>query len=257
MVADIGFGGEDLLEVTHTSLVPVEVQPGPPVDVVIAASTDLLVSLTGATARIDRVYGIEAGGHVAVHGVSPDKVTFRQSRRCFARVGKRAPDSGSRANVQAFTLPYDPPIDSKCVGLDCAATPIRWPRNIVLPRVYAFDPEEVVADAPLRKPELLDGWAGFAQLIDRGLLRRPNSGEAEAALDRVHEKYVSRFSLQWRPQFGIDFVMIRPTRLPRMDHESGAAFRLATVLVPESIKVTREEDQCLVAMSRVEPESGY
>ena len=257
MVADVVFGGEEWPEVGHTSFVPVNVEPGPPVDVVIAANTDLLVSLKGATDRIQRVYGIEAGGHVAVHGVSRDKIVFRQSRLCFGRVSKRALASGSRASVHAIKLPHDPPIDSPCVGLDCAATPIRWPRHISLPKVYAFDPEEVVTDAPLRKPELLDGWAGFAQLIDRGLLRRPNPGEAEAALDRVREKYVSRFSPQWRPQFGIDFVMIQPTRLPREDHESGAAFRLATVLVPEPIKITRQEDQCVVAMSRVEPANSY
>jgi hypothetical protein len=257
MVAGVVFGGEKWPEVNHTSFVPVELEPGPTLDVVIATSTDLLVSFTGAVDRVRKVYGIEAGGHVAVHGVSREKITFRQSRLCFTRVGKAALASSSRANVRAFVQPYDPPKDIPCFGLECAATPIRWPRDIALPKVYSFDPQETVANAPLRKPELLDGWAGFAQLMDRGLLRRANAEEAEAALDRVRTKYQSRFSPQWRPQFGIDFVMVRPTRLPRLDHETGAAFRQATVLVPDSIKVGRQEDHCIVAMGRVAPASGY
>jgi hypothetical protein len=104
---------------------------------------------------------------------------------------------------------------------------------------------------------LLDGWAGFAQLIDRGALRYPNNGETDAALKLVREKYASRFTPQWSPQFGIDFVMTRPTPLPRLDHESGAAFRQATVLAPASIKVSEQADHCLVAMGGVAPKNGY
>jgi hypothetical protein len=257
MIADVVFGGEKWPEIGHTSFVPVELEPGPLLDVVIAADTDLLVSLTGAVDRVRKVYGIEAGGHIAVHGISKEKVAFKQSRLCFTFVGEAALASGSSANVRAFVQPYDPPKDIPCLGLACAETPIRWPRDIVLPKVYSFDPQQTISNAPLRKPELLDGWAGFAQLIDRGLLRRANAAEAKAALEQVRVKYQSQFSPQWQPQFGIDFVMVRPTRLPRLDHETGAAFRQATVLVPETIKVTRQENHCIIAMGRVAPENGY
>jgi hypothetical protein len=221
---------------------------------VIAANTDLLVSLTGAVDRVRAVHGIEAGGHVAVHGVAREKVTFRHSRWCFLRAGWAARSARSLANVRRFILPSQPPKDIPCFGLECAATPIRWPRDIALPKVYSFDPLETIADAPLRKPELLDAWGGFAQLVDRGLLRRPNPEEVEFALEQVRLKYLSRFSPQWRPRFGIDFVMVRPTRLPRLDHESGAWFREATVLIPETIQVTRQEYHCMVAMGRVAPD---
>ena len=256
MVADIVFGGEQWPQVGYTSLVPINLEPGPPLNVAIATSADLLVSLTGATQRIGHLEGIEASGRLAVHGVSPEKISFKRSRLCFARIASRAKASSS-PNVHAFVLASDPPKDIPCFGLECAATPIAWPRHISLPEVRSFPINEIVASAPFRRPELLDGWAGFAQLIDRGLLRWPNPGEAEAALERVRAKYVSHFTPQWRPQFGIDFVMTQPTRLPRLDHETGAAFRAATILVPEPIQITEEGDHCLVAMGQLAPRNGY
>jgi hypothetical protein len=256
MVADIVFGGDKWPEVGYTSFVPINLEPGPPLNVAIATSADLLVSLAGATQRIRHVQGIEAGGHLAVHGVSSEKISFKRSRLCFARIASRAKASSS-ANVHAFVLTSDPPKDIPCFGLECAATPITWPRHISLPEVRSFAINEIVSSAPFRRPELLDGWAGFGQLIDRGFLRWPNPGEEEAALERVRAKYVSRFTPQWRPQFGIDFVMSHPTRLPRLDHETGAAFREATILVPEPIQLTEEGDHCLVAMGQLAPRNGY
>src|SRR5215471_4963453 len=123
MVADIVFGGEQWPQVGYTSLVPINLEPGPPLNVAIATSADLLVSLTGATQRIGHLQGIETGGRLAVHGVSPGKISFKRSALCFARIASRAKAS-SLPNVHAFVLASDPPKHTPCFGLECAATPI-------------------------------------------------------------------------------------------------------------------------------------
>jgi hypothetical protein len=106
LVADIVFGSEKWPEVSYTSFVPINLEPGPALNAVIATRTDLLVSLSGATNRIRHVRGIEAGGHLAVHGVSAEKIGFKQSRLYFARIASRAKASSS-PNVHAFELTYD------------------------------------------------------------------------------------------------------------------------------------------------------
>jgi hypothetical protein len=122
MVADIVFGGEKWPDVGHTSFVPIKLEPGPPLDVAIAADTDLLVSVTGDTARVRHVAGIDGGGRIAVHGVPREKISFTKLRLCFARLAQAARKPSPR--VHALMLPYDPPQDIPCSGLDCAATPI-------------------------------------------------------------------------------------------------------------------------------------
>jgi hypothetical protein len=74
LVADIVFGSEKWPEVGYPSFVPIDLEPGPALNAVIATRTDLLVSLSGATNRIRHVRGIEAGGHLVVHGVSRRKL---------------------------------------------------------------------------------------------------------------------------------------------------------------------------------------
>jgi hypothetical protein len=115
LVADIVFGSEKWPEVGYTSFVPINLEPGPALNAVIATRTDLLVSLSGATNRIRHVRGIEAGGHLAVHGVSAEKIGFKQSRLCFVRIASRAKAS-SAPNVHAFELTYDRPRGSAARG---------------------------------------------------------------------------------------------------------------------------------------------
>lgn len=241
----------------HTSLLEVVIPAGErPLRVATASTHDIVLNLKGDLSRVAEFRSYHDKNRVAVVGLGAKKISFLQKPACRDLLLRSVGDN-AHVNVVKVEWPKDPPKETSCVAFDCFATPLSWPREIRLPQIIKVDPARAVASAPLSKPDLLSGYAGLSQLVQRGLLRPPHPGEAEAALDAVRAKYVSRFSLDWRPHFGIDYVMTAPTPLPKKDDWSGSAFRAATILVPSSITVTRVEAHCLVAMGPVAPRSSH
>jgi hypothetical protein len=243
--------------IAHASILEVAVPEGEqPLRIVVASEHDLVLEVKGDVGRVAEMRSHQGENHVAVVGLDTKLVVLSKKLSCRNLLLRLPPDHPAVHQVKV-KWPNEPPQEIPCVALACAATPLSWPRDIRLPSVVEVDPARAISSAPLIKPNLLSGYAGLSQLVQRGLLRQPEPGEAESALEAVRTKYVSRLSPSWRPQFGIDFVMTAPTNLPGLDGRDGAGFRVATILVPPSVPVTREEEHCLIAMGPVAPKSGY